>query len=633
MICIPHDCFDVVVVGAGHAGCEAALAVARLGVICCLVTLNIERLGVLSCNPAIGGLAKGHLVREIDALGGEMAINADACAIQFRLLNRSKGPAVWSNRAQVDMDLYPRRLRRVCYEQSNLWLIEAEIKNLLVKRGRTIGVKTMLGQKIFAKTVVLTTGTFLDGLIHVSFSQYRAGRMGDPPTGNILSDQLRTLGFNMRRLKTGTCPRLDRRSLNLDKIPMQYGDRHPRMFSFLNKVPILPQICCWVTKTHERLHQLIRRNLYETPTYAGIITGVGTRYCPSIEDKIVRFPERESHHVFLEPQGLTSNLVYANGISTSLSLSIQIAMVRLLPGCERALIVRPGYAIEYDISDPLDLTADLQSKHLVGLFLAGQINGTSGYEEAAAQGLIAGINAARFSQGQKPFILNRSQAYIGVLIDDLITKGIVEPYRMFTSRAEYRLSLREDNADLRLTTLGRKLGLVNERRWAAFRCKRYALGKTWKFLKTVRVTPTISLNQRLAKLGDKTILHRPLSAVELLQRLGVTLTQVTELDSILSFFRGVSPEVVEQLLIKARYVVYEERECEQIAKFRARENMVIPLDMVFCDLPGLSREIQEKLAFIRPTNLGQAGRISGITPAAINVLSLHLMRLIRQGQE
>ena len=617
----------MVVVGAGHAGCEAALAAARLGASCCLITINLSHIAALSCNPAVGGLAKGHLVRELDALGGEMGKNADASGIQFRLLNQGKGPAVWSSRAQVDMDLYPRRMRRVCLSQPGLWLLEGEAAAVIYEQGRAAGVVTARGQRIEARSVVLTTGTFLRGLIHIGPQKTEAGRMGDPPS-NALSDQLKEMGFHMGRLKTGTTPRLDARSLDLDGLPTQPGDENPRMFSFLNRAPALPQLCCWITRTSAATHKLIQDNLHLAPMYAGAITGVGARYCPSIEDKVVRFPQKESHQVFLEPQGLDSGLIYPNGIPTSLPWQVQDQMVRTLAGCERAFVVRPGYAIEYDYSDPLDLTPDLQSKRMPGLYMAGQINGTSGYEEAAAQGLMAGINAARSTRDEEPFVLDRSQAYIGVLIDDLVTKGTKEPYRMFTSRAEYRLSLREDNADLRLTPLGREIGLVDDGRWQVFSVKQRAIDQSWQALDQAKINPTPANNRALNELGSAD-LRGPVTAAELLRRPELGLAQVAGLHPGLEHLPALDPAVREQLEIRARYLGYEEREREQVDRFRQREAVALPPDMDYQALPGLSREVCEKLMRVRPQNLGQAGRISGVTPAALTALSIHLHSLVK----
>lgn len=624
------DSFDVVVVGAGHAGCEAALAAARLGATCLLATINLDHLAALSCNPAVGGLAKGHLVKEIDAMGGEMALNTDATGIQFRLLNKGKGPAVWSSRAQVDMDLYPRRMAGVCQNQKKLWLLDAEVIGLVVQSGRAVGVKVAGGREFSAKSVVLTTGTFLKGVIHLGLEQTPAGRMDDPPS-NLLSDQLRELGLNLGRLKTGTTPRLDKGSLDLDSLPTQPGDETPRMFSFLNKAPALEQACCWLSHTTEATHQIIRENLHLAPMYAGVITGVGARYCPSLEDKVVRFPERDSHQVFLEPQGLESDLIYPNGIPTGLPLAVQRRLVKTMPGCKNAVIVRPGYAIEYDFSDPMDLDPDLQSKIVPGLFLAGQINGTSGYEEAAGQGFMAGVNAARAIQGEAPFILDRAQAYLGVLIDDLVTKGTKEPYRMFTSRAEYRLSLREDNADMRLTPLGRQMGLVSDERWAIFTKRRDLIERAWTTLRQVRLNPTHSMLDALAALNS-TPLRRPMSAEELLRRPDLCLADLASLHPALEELADLPSDVAEQLEIRAHYAGYQEREREQVARFKEREAVALPPDLKYHKLLGLSREVQEKLTRVRPANLGQAGRISGVTPAALAVLSLHLHRLATEAK-
>ncbi|MGD8561568.1 MAG: tRNA uridine-5-carboxymethylaminomethyl(34) synthesis enzyme MnmG [Desulfarculaceae bacterium] len=625
------DLFEIIVVGAGHAGCEAALAAARMGLVCLLVTINTDHVAALSCNPAVGGLAKGHLVKEIDALGGEMALNTDATGIQFRVLNQAKGPAVWSSRAQVDIQAYPARMRKTCMQQPGLWMLEAEVAGLILEKGRARGIITAGGQKIPCQRVILTAGTFLRGVIHLGLKQTPAGRMGDPPS-NALSEQLAALGLRLSRLKTGTTPRLAQGSLDLDSLPQQWGDESPRMFSFLSQAPKMGQTCCWLTHTTGATHDIIRDNLHLAPMYAGVITGVGARYCPSVEDKVVRFPEKPSHQVFLEPQGLDNGLVYPNGIPTSLPWEVQKRMVQTMPGCERAFIVRPGYAIEYDFADPMDLTPDLQSKIVPGLYLAGQVNGTSGYEEAAGQGLMAGINAVRDIRDQEPLLLDRSQAYLGVLIDDLVTRGTSEPYRMFTSRAEYRLTLREDNADMRLTGLGREIGLVDDRRWRVFREKSQALERNWDLLNQVRINPSAPVNDKLARMGSAP-LRSPMPAAKLLRRPDLGIVDLAELDPALETLTGLPQGLCDQLEIQAHYCGYQEREREQVARFKEREAMRLPADLDYTELPGLSREVQEKLMRVRPINLGQAGRISGITPAALSVLSLYLHKLARQGQK
>lgn len=620
------DSFDVVVVGAGHAGCEAALAAARLGAKCLLATINLAHIAALSCNPAVGGLAKGHLVKEIDALGGEMGLNTDATGIQFRLLNQGKGPAVWSSRAQVDIDRYPRRMAQVCAEQPGLWLLDDEVQGLVVTKGRVAGIRPGRGGEIAAKAVILTTGTFLRGVLHVGLTQSRGGRMGDPPA-DALSEQLTALGCNLGRLKTGTTPRLEMDSLDLDALPQQPGDEQPRMFSFLSSAPVLPQRVCWLSHTTEATHQLIRDNLDQAPMYAGVITGVGARYCPSLEDKVVRFPDKDSHQVFLEPQGLDSPLIYPNGIPTSLPAEVQHLMVRTMPGCERAVIARPGYAIEYDYSDPRDLTPWLESKHLPGLYMAGQINGTSGYEEAGAQGLWAGINAARSAQGLEPVILDRSQAYLGVLIDDLVTKGTGEPYRMFTSRAEFRLTLREDNADLRLTP-GPGAGPGGRRPLGRLQRQAGPGGAGLGVVGNGAPQPH-RRGQRPPGRPEQRPLRRPHRAAEVLRRPGMDLAQVATLHPALAELEALEPAAVEQVQIKAAYAGYEQREREQVERFRAKEAQALPLDLDYQAIEGLSHEVREKLTRVRPASLGQAARISGVTPAALAVLQLTLHRLER----
>ena len=612
--------YSVIVVGGGHAGCEAAYASARLGQSTLLVSLS--PLALLSCNPAIGGLAKGHLVREIDAFGGAMARIADAACLQFRLLNQGKGAAVWSSRAQVDIDLYPQYMQRLCANTPNLDVLNAEVAGLWLEAGQLKGIITADNQHIAGRTVVLTTGTFLSGVIHVGLSQQRGGRWQEPPSDS-LSKQLTELKFNLRRLKTGTPPRILKNSIDFSELNEQPGDQNPRMFSFLAKPPELPQLSCHITRTTSATHELVRANLDLAPMYAGVIKGVGARYCPSLEDKVVRFAERDSHQVFLEPQGLNSPLIYPNGISTSLPLNVQEKLVRTMPGCENAQIGRPGYAIEYDMCDPLDLTPWLESQIMPGVFMAGQINGTSGYEEAAAQGLVAGINAALKARGDKPLVFERSQSYVGVLVDDLVTKGTNEPYRMFTSRSEYRLSLREDNADLRLTPLAHEMGLVSAHAWQQFSMRKEQMESAWQQLASIRFTPSQAFNARLGAMGQPR-LRQPQSAQELLSRPGLSLSDMAGLEESLQNLAKLPPRVAEQIEIRARYSGYLAREHEQVLANQAREATPIPTTMDFTGCPGLSREVQEKLMRIRPLNLGQAGRISGITPAALNIISIYI---------
>ncbi|MCU7833887.1 MAG: tRNA uridine-5-carboxymethylaminomethyl(34) synthesis enzyme MnmG [gamma proteobacterium symbiont of Taylorina sp.] len=621
------DQFDVIVIGGGHAGTEAAMAASRMGASTLLISHNIETLGQMSCNPAIGGIGKGHLVKEIDALGGLMAKASDQAGIQFRRLNSSKGPAVRATRAQADRVLFKAAIRFALENQPHLKLFQQAVTDLIIENGQLAGVETEMGLKFRAKSVVLTTGTFLGGLIHIGLENYQGGRAGDPPS-NKLSQHLRELPFRVDRLKTGTPPRIDGRSIDFSVLQEQPGDEPIPTFSFMGKVTYHPQqLSCYITHTNEKTHDIIRSGFARSPMFTGVIEGVGPRYCPSIEDKVNRFEDKDSHQIFVEPEGLSTHEIYPNGISTSLPFDIQLEFVRSMKGFEKAFIVRPGYAIEYDFFDPRDLKASLETKYMKGLFFAGQINGTTGYEEAAAQGLIAGANAALLVQGKAAWSPGRDEAYIGVMIDDLITRGTQEPYRMFTSRAEYRLYLREDNADARLTAKGRELGLVDDERWQAFSEKQEQVEQEIKRLKTTRLGPD-ALSAEEAERVLKKPLSKDTSLYDLLRRPEVSYDSLTSLS--VGGNKLADPIAAEQVEIQSKYAGYIKRQLEEIEKYKRYENKPVPLDFDYSQMNSLSAEVREKLQKNKPETVGQASRIPGVTPAAISLLLVFLKKKSHQ---
>jgi tRNA uridine 5-carboxymethylaminomethyl modification enzyme len=622
MINSKPDFYDVIVVGAGHAGIEASLAAARMGFRTLMLTLNLDHIGQMSCNPAIGGIGKGHLVKEIDALGGEMGRAIDETGIQFRVLNTKKGPAVRASRAQADKALYRQRMKRVLETCQNLTLRQGSAENLIIKGDKVEGVETQIAERFYARRIILTTGTFLRGLIHIGDRNYPAGRAGDFAVQG-LSESLANLGFKVGRLKTGTCPRLDSRSIDYSNLHVQHGDKSPAPFSFSSKTITQEQIPCHITYTNARTHEIIRAAVHRSPIYSGVIKSRGPRYCPSIEDKIVRFAEKPRHQIFLEPEGLTTVEVYPNGLSTSLPLDVQVEMVRSIEGLESAEIMRPGYAIEYDYVEPTQLSPSLETKLVRNLYHAGQINGTTGYEEAAAQGLMAGINAALSLRGDPPLILSRDQAYLGVLIDDLVTKGTDgEPYRMFTSRAEYRLLLREDNADLRLTEIGHSIGLATPEAYRRVSVKRTKTSMLIALLEREQINPTVEISNKLESMGSAPLRNQT-SLAQLLRRPEISIADVAIFSEAVDHY---DLDIALQAEVEVKYAGYIDRQVAMVERFRKIESVSLPADLNYADVRGLSREVREKLTKIKPQSLGQASRISGVTPAAISLLSIYLRK-------